>query len=850
MCRHVAQIALARYGLAVLAVAATVAFALWLRPVALVVGQLSLVAILTVGWICGLPPALVAWGLATLAFAYYFTLPLDSLAVDRVELPRLIMFALLGLLIATVSAGRRRAQDSLRRIRAELEARVRERTADLERSNEQLQAALAERQGHVWLLESIDRIHRVTQTTNDLEQMMSDVLGAALSIFDCDRAWLMHPCDPEAVSHEVKMQRTRPEFPSLLGVGDEVPIDPETADMFRTVRASSGPVQFGPHSAHPVSSELAQRRRVQSRIVMALYPKGELPYIFGVSQCSYARLWTPREEFLFQEIGRRLEDALTSLSIFHRLRESEKRYRHIFESTGVSIWEEDFSRVKAAIDDLRSGGVRDFRAYFAAHPQFVQDAIAMVKVVDVNAVSVKLFAAESKAQLLASLDRILVAETCEVFIEQLVAIAEGRTLFEAETVLQTLKGELLTVLCTITFPTSSAGFDSVLATVMDITERKRAEYLTRQMFESSPDTIAIVGRDYRYRRVNPVHERVWGLPRETIVGMHLAEVLSMEFFEQRAKPKLDRCFAGEDVAGGGWIRAQSGARYMATTFTPLRPDSERVEAALVIGRDITEYVRAEEALQQAQAELAHVTRVTTLGELAASIAHEVNQPLAAIVADANASLNWLAVPRPDLERVREALEAIATDGHRAAEVIQRIRQLATKSAPRKDPVNVNDVVRDVLPLARTELRHHDVSLVLQLAPELPAVLGDRVQLLQVSLNLVMNAIQAMASVTGRPRELTIRSETHDRDRVRLTVQDTGVGIAAKHRDELFSAFFTTKPGGMGMGLSISRSIVEAHGGQLWTTPNEPHGAIFHFSLPVGPPPLPADVAPDSRPSAS
>ena len=732
-----------------------------------------------------------------------------------------------------MSAARRRAQDSVRRIRAELEARVRERTADLEQSNEQLQAALAERQGHVWLLESIDRIDRVMQTTNDLEQMMSDVLDAALSIFDCDRAWLMHPCDPEAVSHEVKMQRTRPEFPSLLGVGDEVPIDPETADMFRTVRASSGPVQFGPHSAHPLSSELAQRRRVQSRIVMALYPKGESPYIFGASQCSYARLWTPREEFLFQEIGRRLEDALTSLSIFHRLRESEKRYRHIFESTGVSIWEGDFSRVKAAMDDLRSSGVRDFRAYCAAHPQFVQDAIAMVKVVDVNAVSVKLFAAESKAELLASRDRILVAETCEVFIEQLVAIAEGRTLFEAETVLQTLKGGLLTVLCTITFPAFSAGFDSVLATVMDITERKRAEYLTGQMFESSPDTIAIVGRDYRYRRVNPVHERVWGLPRETIVGMHLAEVLSMEFFEQRAKPKLDRCFAGEDVAGGGWIRAQSGARYMATTFSPLRPDSERVEAALVIGHDITEYVLAEEALQQAQAELAHVTRVATLGELAASIAHEVNQPLAAIVADAAASLNWLAPPRPDLERVREALEAIATDGHRAAEVIQRIRQLATKSAPRKDPVNVNDVVCAVLPLASAELRHHDVSLVLQLAPELPAVFADRVQLQQVILNLVMNAIEAMGSVTGRPRTLTIRSETHDRDHVRITVQDTGVGIDPNTVDKLFGAFFTTKPGGMGMGLSISRSIVEAHGGRLWATSNETHGATFGVELPGG-----------------
>src|SRR5260370_11428033 len=209
-----------------------------------------------------------------------------------------------------------------------------------------------ERQGRRWVAENMDRVNLAIQGTNDLEQMMSDVLDAALSILECDRAWLMHPCDPEVVSHEVKMQRTRPEFPSLLDVGDEVPINPETAEMFRIVRASSGPVQFGPPSAHPLSSELAQRRRVQSRIVMALYPKGELPYIFGVSQCSYARLWTPREEFLFQEIGRRLEDALTSLSIFHRLRESEKRYRHLFELTGVSIWREDFSRFKAASEHL------------------------------------------------------------------------------------------------------------------------------------------------------------------------------------------------------------------------------------------------------------------------------------------------------------------------------------------------------------------------------------------------------------------------------------------------------------------------------------------------------------------
>jgi PAS domain S-box-containing protein len=689
-----------------------------------------------------------------------------------------------------------------------------------------------ERQARRWVVESLDRVNLAIQGTNDLEQMMSDVLDAALSIFDCDRAWLMLPCDPEAVSHEVKMQRTRPEFPSLLAVGDEVPIDPETAEMFRTVRAASGPVQFGPHAAHPLSSELAQRRRVQSRLVMALYPKGQPPYIFGASQCSYARLWTPREEFLFQGIGRRLEDALTSLSIFHRLRESEKRYRHIFESTGVSIWEEDFSRVKAAIDDLRSRGVRDFRAHFAAHPEFVKDAITMVRVVDVNTASIKMFAAETKAELLISLDRVFAAETNEVFVEALVAIAEGRTFFEAETVLQTLKGERLVALVIIAWPTPSARFDSVLVTVMDITQRKQAEYLTGQVFETSPDSMFIIGRDYRYQRVNPAFARRWRMPAARIVGMRADELVGPPLFAESVKPSLDRCFAGEEVSFVGWLPMPIGRQYLAVAYSPLRPDSDRVEAALGITRDLTDHARAAEALQQAQAELAHVTRVTTLGELAASIAHEVNQPLAAIVADANASLNWLAAVRPDLERVRESLDAIVTEGHRAAGVIQRIRQLATKSPPRKAPLDLNEVVREVVPVVRAELLRHEVSLALDLAPALPAVVGDRVQLQQVVLNLVMNGIEAMAGVAARPRELTISSQSHDRHDVTVDVQDTGVGIDQNDLERLFDAFFTTKPGGMGMGLSISRSIVEAHGGRLWASPNPRHGATFHFALPI------------------
>jgi PAS domain S-box-containing protein len=683
-----------------------------------------------------------------------------------------------------------------------------------------------------WIMESLDRVNRAVQGTNDLEQMMSDVLNATLEIFDCDRAWLVYPCDPNAAWHGVKMQRTRPEFPGLFAVGEQVPMEPDTADVFRTVRAARGAVQFGPQWELPLSTRLAERLGTQSRMVMALYPKGDQPYMFGISQCAYARLWTRQEQFLFEGIGRRLEDALTSLSIFQRLRESEQRYRNIFESTGVSIWEENFSRVKNAIDELRSRGVRDLRAYCGAHPEFVRNVISNVQIVDVNMASLKLFAAETKDELLASLDRIFVAETRAVFVEELVALAEGRTFFEAETVLQTLKGERLTVLVTIAFPMSAARFDSVLVTVMDITERKQAEYLTREVFESSPDAVAVIGKDYRHHRVNPVYERNWGMRADRIIGIHVAELRGTELFEQALKANLDRCFSGEQVGYAEWLTNAVGRVYHVTTYSPLRRGSNEVNAALVISRDLTQHMLAVEALQKVQAELTHATRLTTLGELAASIAHEVNQPLAAIVADANAAFNWLTAERPDLELVRGTLDAIMTEGQRAGEVIQRIRQLARKSEPRKDSVDLNDVVRDVMPLVRTELRHQDVALALDLASELPAVVGDRVQLQQAMLNLVMNALDAMGTILDRPRELIIRSRAHAGDQVLVTVQDTGVGIAANDRDHVFSAFFTTKPGGMGMGLSISRSIVEAHGGRLWATPNWPHGAVLSVALPV------------------
>jgi PAS domain S-box-containing protein len=252
------------------------------------------------------------------------------------------------------------------------------------------------------------------------------------------------------------------------------------------------------------------------------------------------------------------------------------------------------------------------------------------------------------------------------------------------------------------------------------------------------------------------------------------------------------------------------------------------------GTDITAAIRAdhaERALREAQAELAHVTRVTTLGELTASIAHEVNQPLAAAVANAEACLRWLDRDTPDLAAARRSVEWVINDSCRASEVIRRVRALAKKSDIEKAPLDVNDVVREAIALVQRELSSHLVSLRTELAPALPKILGDRVQLQQVIINLVMNGIEAMHPITDRSRELVVRSGQDETRRVLVSVTDCGVGISAENANRLFNAFFTTKSSGMGMGLSICRSIVEAHEGRLSASPNEGPGATFQFVLP-------------------
>jgi PAS domain S-box-containing protein len=248
--------------------------------------------------------------------------------------------------------------------------------------------------------------------------------------------------------------------------------------------------------------------------------------------------------------------------------------------------------------------------------------------------------------------------------------------------------------------------------------------------------------------------------------------------------------------------------------------------------NITDRKQAEDALLHAQAELAHITRVTTLGELTASIAHEVNQPLTAVHTNASACLRWLTGNRPDIPEAQEAAKRIMRDSQRAGEVIHRIRAMVKRSSPSRERLHINDTITEVASLVRSEARRNAASLDMQLDIHLPTVNGDRIQLQQVILNLLMNAIEAVSEIRDGPREIMISSAINESGDVLVTVRDSGKGLDLDHIGHLFDAFYTTKASGLGIGLRISRTIIEAHGGRLWATAIAPQGAIFQFTLPA------------------
>jgi PAS domain S-box-containing protein len=364
-------------------------------------------------------------------------------------------------------------------------------------------------------------------------------------------------------------------------------------------------------------------------------------------------------------------------------------------------------------------------------------------------------------------------------------------------------------------------------------ELTMSEERWRNLFESVPVGVSMIGLDRRYVAANPAFQKMTGYTEAELCLISPIDItheddrssteaiIALSAAAQSYAMRIEKRYRRKD---GGVIRAE-----VDVFLAPVAGSAPLLAAVSV---DITERKLAEEALRDARADLERMARLTTMGELTASIAHEINQPLAAMVTQSEAALLWLNREEPDLDEARDALSAIARNGVRAGEVIRGLRALARKSGPQLTGLDIDDIIREVLALARGELRRHDVILHTELAAGDRPVMGDRVQLQQVLLNLIMNGVEAMRAVTERTKELSVSSTLAEPGSMLIAVKDTGTGLDPAVAERMFQPFFTTKSDGLGMGLAICRSIIEAHSGRLWVSPRTPHGADVRFTVPL------------------
>jgi signal transduction histidine kinase len=402
------------------------------------------------------------------------------------------------------------------------------------------------------------------------------------------------------------------------------------------------------------------------------------------------------------------------------------------------------------------------------------------------------------------------------------------------------------------------GPPSFTGYLRDITERNRARQELRrsQAFLAEAQHLSRIG-SFSWRV--PTDEIAWSEQLYRIFQIDRDAQVTFELIGTRIHPEDLSLFQEHiersrrersDVQLEFRLQMPDGAVKYVHVAAHIRGDHGQLEYIGAV-QDVTERRASEAALSKARSELSQVARVTSLGVLTASIAHEVNQPLSGIVTNASTCLRMLAANPPNVEGARETAQRTIRDGNRASEVITRLRALFSKKSVTIQSIDLNEATREVIALSLSELQRSRVILRQELAHDLPLVTGDRVQLQQVILNLLRNASDAMSTIDDRPRDLLIRTDTDDNDRVRLSVRDVGIGFERQAADRLFEAFYTTKNEGMGIGLSVSRSIIERHYGRLWATPNEGPGVTFSFSIPCRPEGLTSDGTRSSRvPSVS
>jgi PAS domain S-box-containing protein len=748
----------AGHAVAVLSVAAAIVVAELITHLlhAEAIASTMLCAVIFSAWFGGLGSALVATGLALVAFHYYLVPPVNSFVwkhglfvLGIPDTSRLLVFLVTSVVVSLMVSAQRRTTEALR-IAVQDQKRV--------------EAALLHSEMYLIEAQRLSHTGSFGWSFSGGAKFWSDEV---FRIFQFDRSI---PPDFEAF-----IQRVHPE---------------DRARVQQTIHRASVDGNNFDHEYRLLMSD-GSVKYLQSRVRCLKNASGEIEFIGAVSDVTVAK-----------ETERKLRSSEAYI------RKSEDRLRLVVDTIPTLVWR------------ARPDGVPDF---------LNQSALD--------------YTGLSPDQTEAGWPRAFHPDDMKSMLVKWSAIRQSGMPGALEARLRRFDGEYRCFLFEAVPLRDEAGrIIKWYGSSTDIEDLKRAEEALReseQRFrdyaETASDWMWEQDTDHRLTRISE-HISGIGLRPSNVTGLARWDIATdVETEPEKWRVHRATINARQPFRDFVYTVNRNGApTYVRTSGKPIYDEKGNFLGYRGTGTNITASVRAElaeAALREAQAELAHVTRITMLGELTASIAHEVNQPLAAVVANAEAGLRWLDRDPPDVAGARRSAEWVIEDANRASEVVRRVRALA-KADTEKVPLDVNDVVREVTVLVKRELVSHRVSLRMALAAGPLNILGDRIQLQQVIINLVMNGIEAMQQVADRPRELVIRSGQDDSRRAFLSVTDFGVGISAEDTERLFRAFFTTKSSGLGMGLSICRSIVEAHGGRLWAYRNEGPGTTFQFTLPL------------------
>ncbi|MHB8269719.1 PAS domain-containing protein [Bradyrhizobium sp.] len=852
-----------------------------------------LCAVIFAAWIGGFGPALLAISLAVLAFHYYLLPPINSFtwksnlfAVGISEMPRLILFSVVSLVVALIIAAQRQAKEALRRSSDDLQMAIDDQ--------KRIGAALLHSEMYLTEAQRLSCTGSFGWNVSSGEIFWSD---ETFRIFQYDRGTKpklelivqrVHPDDRAAVQRTIDdASRDGRDFDHeyrLLMPDGSVKCVHAVA---RAARDASGSIEFVGALTDVTVAKEAERKLRRSEAYLAetqhlshtsswawdvrrrefVYRSAEIYNLFGFDpEKGDVPLQAFRDRIFPEDRPRNIEAASRAIrekadfEVDFRIAVPDGSIKHIHSvghpvvnsdgevveliGTHLDVTEqhEANEKLQRAFDEIKKSEDR-LQLVIDTIPTLVWRA-GPDGIPDFLNHQALYYTGLSLDQAATGWPRAFHPNDKKGMLQKWSAILESSVRGELEARLRRFDGEYRWFLFRAEPLHDEAGnIVKWYGSSTDIEDRKRTEEALReseQRFrdyaETASDWFWETGPDHRVTRVSD-HLNAIGIVPSHLTGVSRWDIAT----DVESEPEKWRLHRAMHIARRPFrdfvysTVSESGSPvYVRSSGKPFFDASGKFLGYRGTGTDITATIRAdhaEQALREAQAELAHVTRVTTLGELTASIAHEVNQPLAAVVANAEACLRWLDRDTPDLAAARRSVEWVINDGCRASDVVRRVRALANKTDIEKVPLEVNNVVREAIALVQRELSNHGVSLRTEFAPALPAIIGDRVQLQQVIINLVMNGIEAMQPVTERPRELMIRSGQDETQHVRVSVTDCGIGISSDNANRLFNAFFTTKSSGLGMGLSICRSIVEAHGGRLYACPNEGPGATFQFTLP-------------------